>query len=67
MDIEITPAEIINEMQEKFSKEFTICVQAVQIRKMAELLETVPPGGLSGESEGEEVNFEVVEIADISI
>ena len=66
MDIEITPAEIINEMQEKFSKEFTICVQAVQIRKMAELLETVPPGSLSGESEGEEVNLEVVENADLS-
>jgi hypothetical protein len=45
MNIEINPAEIINEMQEKFSKEFTICVQAVQIRKMGELLEgEVSPG-----------------------
>ena len=58
--------EVLQNAEYQFPKETQICVQAVQIRKMAELLQPVPPGSLSGESEGEEVNLEVVENADIS-
>ena len=59
MEIHINPSEILNEMQTQFPKETQICVQAVQIRKMAELLgEAIP--------EDEEVSLEVVEDAEIS-
>ena len=63
MNIEINPAEIINEMQEKFSKEFTICVQAIQIRKLAELVETDPAEEFDYEFESSEPNLEAVEDA----
>jgi hypothetical protein len=56
MDIEINPNEVIAEMQTQFPKETQICVQAVQIRKMAELLgEAIP--------EDELVDLAVVEDA----
>ena len=63
MNIEINPAEIINEMQEKFLKEFTICVQAVQIRKLAEIVEAEPAEKFDYEFERSEANLEVVEDA----
>lgn len=34
----ITLEEIAQEMQNQFPKEFTICVQAIQIRKLQEQL-----------------------------
>lgn len=38
MEIHINPNEILAEMQRRFPKETEICVQAVQIIKMSELL-----------------------------
>jgi hypothetical protein len=34
--MELSPVEIINEVQKQFPKELTICIQAVQIRKLTE-------------------------------
>ena len=36
--MKIEPVEIIREMEQQFPKEFMICVQAVQIRKLQEQL-----------------------------
>lgn len=55
MDIEIKPADVINEMQARFPRELELCVQAVQIKKLSALLEAETPG--------EQVPFEVVEDA----
>ena len=58
MEIQINAEEIFQEMQRQFPKETQICVQAVQIRKMSELIgEAIP--------EDEEVSLEVVEDASI--
>ena len=38
MNIDITAEDVIAEMQNQFPKEFTICVQAIQIRKLQEQL-----------------------------
>ena len=40
MDIPIEIQDIVNEMQTRYPKETTICVQALQIQKLAEMLET---------------------------
>ena len=37
--MEIKPNEIIQELQNVFPKEFQICVQAIQIRKLQAALE----------------------------
>lgn len=37
--MEITPNEIIKEISDAFPKEFQICVQAIQIRKLQAALE----------------------------
>ncbi len=58
MEIQLNTEEILQEMQRQFPKETQICVQAVQIRKMSELIgEAIP--------EDEEVSLEVVEDASI--
>lgn len=36
----ITPEEVINEFQRQFPKEFTICVQAIQIAKLQEQIQS---------------------------
>jgi len=36
--MEIDPVEVIREIEHQFPREFTICVQAVQIRKLQEQL-----------------------------
>ena len=56
MEIHINPTEVLVEMQRKFPKETEICVQAVQIRKMGQLLEEATP-------EDEDVDLKVVEDA----
>jgi hypothetical protein len=38
----ITPEEAIQEFQRQFPKEFTICVQALQIAKLQEQAQTAP-------------------------
>jgi len=43
MEIHINPTEVLAEMQNRFPKETEICVQAVQIRKMGEILEEATP------------------------
>ena len=58
MEININPNEVLAEMQTQFPKETQICVQAVQIRKMAELLDEATP-------EDEEPKFEVVQDAEV--
>tara|TARA_R110002020_G_scaffold123484_1_gene279985 strand:- start:5394 stop:5576 length:183 start_codon:yes stop_codon:yes gene_type:complete len=58
MEIQINPSEILNEMQTQFPKETQICIQAVQIRKMGELLDEATP-------EDEEPKFEVVQDAQV--
>ena len=58
MEIQLNTEEILQEMQRQFPKETQICLQAVQIRKMSELIgEAIP--------EDEEVSLEVVEDASI--
>jgi hypothetical protein len=56
MDIEISPNEVIAEMQQRFPKELEICLQSVQIKKMGELLEVSPV---------DEPQLEVVEDAEV--
>jgi hypothetical protein len=56
MQININPTEVLAEMQNRFPKETEICVQAVQIRKMGQLLEEATP-------EDEDVDLKVVEDA----
>ena len=56
MEIHINPNEILAEMQNRFPKETEICVQAVQIRKMGQILEEATP-------EDEDVDLKVVEDA----
>jgi hypothetical protein len=34
--MEIDPVELIREMEQQFPKELTICLQAIQIRKLQE-------------------------------
>ena len=34
--MEVDPVDVIREMERQFPKELTICVQAVQIRKLQE-------------------------------
>jgi len=34
--MELSPVEILQEVQKQFPKELTICIQAVQIRKLTE-------------------------------
>jgi hypothetical protein len=34
--VNITPEEVIQEFQRQFPKEFTICVQSIQIAKLQE-------------------------------
>ena len=58
MEIHINPTEILVEMQNRFPKETEICVQAVQIKKMTELLDEAT-------TEDEEVSLEVVEDATV--
>ena len=43
MEIHINPTEVLAEMQNRFPKETEICGQAVQIRKMGEILEEATP------------------------
>ena len=59
MEIQLNPSEILNEMQTQFPKETQICVQAVQIRKMAELIDEATP-------EDEAVDLFSVEDAEVS-
>jgi len=40
--VNVDPVEIIREMERQFPKELTICVQAVQIRKLQEQLADEP-------------------------
>jgi CRISPR/Cas system-associated protein endoribonuclease Cas2 len=58
MDIEITPTEIIAEMQRRYPKETEICFLTVTNKQMAQILDEATP-------EDEEVNLEVVEDASI--
>ena len=37
--MEIDPVEILKEIERQFPKELTICLQAVQIRKLQEQIE----------------------------
>lgn len=37
--MEIDPVEILQEIERQFPKELTICLQAVQIRKLQEQIE----------------------------
>lgn len=39
----ISPEEVIQEFQRQFPKEFTICVQAIQIAKLQEQAQTKAP------------------------
>lgn len=43
MNIDIKAEDVITEMQNQFPKEFTICVQAIQIRKLQEQLPAEAP------------------------
>ena len=36
--MQIDPVDVLREMEQQFPKELTICVQAVQIRKLQEQL-----------------------------
>ena len=56
MDIEITPNEVIAEMQRRFPKELEICLQGVQIKKMGELLEVPSAEKFDYEFEDAEVS-----------
>jgi len=38
----ISPEEVIQEFQRQFPKEFTICVQAIQIAKLQEQAQATP-------------------------
>jgi hypothetical protein len=38
----VDPVEVIREMERQFPKELTICVQAIQIRKLKEQLPDEP-------------------------
>ena len=58
MEIQINPNEIIAEMQQRFPKELEICLQAVQIKKMAELLDEATP-----EDEKFDYEFEDAEVS----
>ena len=58
MDIEITPTEIIAEMQRRYPKETEICFLTVTNKQMAQILDEATP-------EDEEVSLEVVEDASI--
>tara|TARA_R100001230_G_C5568773_1_gene91116 strand:- start:212 stop:388 length:177 start_codon:yes stop_codon:yes gene_type:complete len=58
MKIQITPNEVLAEIERRFPKELEICVQAVQIKKMSELLDEAA-------TEDEEVSLEVVEDAKV--
>ena len=40
MDVNITPDELVNEMQTRYPKEITICFQALQIQKLQTILQT---------------------------
>ena len=40
MDIQIEIQDIVNEMQTRYPKEITICVQALQIQKLQTILQT---------------------------
>ena len=40
MDVNITPNELVNEMQTRYPKEITICFQALQIQKLQTILQT---------------------------
>ena len=40
MESEINLVELVQEMEKRFPKELTICVQAVQIKKLENLLGT---------------------------
>ena len=40
--MEIDPVEILREMEQRFPKELTICVQSVQIRQLQEQLADEP-------------------------
>jgi len=37
--MELTPVEVLQEVERQFPKELMICVQAVQIRKLTEQLD----------------------------
>ena len=58
MEIRIAPEEVLAEMQNQYPNETLICIQAVQIKKMGELLDEATP-------EDEEPKFEVVQDAEV--